>query len=50
MRKKLIALQEILGVTTVETFRFLLGQKTYVARRWLLGWSCHAWMPLPAMF
>lgn len=49
MRKKLIALQEMYGVTTAETSRFLLGQRTCVARRWLLGWCCHAWMLFPAM-
>lgn len=32
MRKKLIALQEMHGVTTAETSRFLLGQRTCVAR------------------
>lgn len=51
MRKKPIALQEMHGTTTAEASRFLLGQKTYVARKWLLGW-CFAmvWRLLPAIF
>lgn len=48
-REKLIALQETHGVTTAETSTFLLGHRTCVARRWLSGWCCHAWMLLPAM-
>lgn len=35
MREKPIALQEMHGTTTAEASRFLLGQKTYVARKWL---------------
>lgn len=41
-RIKLIALQETFGATTAETSSFLLGPRIHVARRWLLGWSCHA--------